>query len=91
WGEDMDTVFDKYVRPNWFGFGWSTHIQYRDWGFDAAKTNCEARIYHSRTDEMIPFQIVCESAKLLPNSRVVPLDGENHASEKTLFAAIGDM
>jgi pimeloyl-ACP methyl ester carboxylesterase len=91
WGEDMDTVFEKYVCPNWFGFGWSTRVQYRDWGFDAAKTNCEVRIYHSRTDEMIPFQIVCESAKLLSNSRVVLLDDENHASEKTLWAAVEDM
>lgn len=91
WGEDMDTVFKKYVRPNWFGFGWSTHVQYRNWGFDATKISCEARIYHSRTDEMIPFQIVCESAKLLPNSRVVLLDDENHASEKTIWAAVEDM
>jgi pimeloyl-ACP methyl ester carboxylesterase len=91
WGEDMDAVFEKYVRPNWFGFGWSTHVQYRDWGFDAAKTGCEVRIYHSRTDEMIPCHIACESAKLLPNSRVVLVDGENHASEKTLWAAVEDM
>jgi pimeloyl-ACP methyl ester carboxylesterase len=91
WGEDMDTVFEKYVRPNWFGFGWSTHVQYSNWGFDATKISCEVRIYHSRTDEMIPFQIVCESAKLLPNSRVVLLDDENHASEKTLWAAVEDM
>jgi pimeloyl-ACP methyl ester carboxylesterase len=91
WGDDMDTVFEKYVRPNWFGFGWSTRVQYRDWGFDAAKTNCETCIYHSKTDEMIPFQIVFESAKLLPDSRVVLLDGEAHASEKTLWAAVGDM
>jgi pimeloyl-ACP methyl ester carboxylesterase len=91
WGEDMDAVFEKYVRPNWFGFGWSTHVQYRNWGFDATKTSCEVRIYHSRTDEMIPFQIVRESAKLLLNSRVVLLDGENHASEKTLWAAVEDM
>jgi pimeloyl-ACP methyl ester carboxylesterase len=91
WGEDMDAVFEKYVRPNWFGFGWSTHVQYRDWGFDASKTRCEARIYHSRADEMIPFQIACESAKLLPDSRVVLLDGEPHASEKTLWAAVGNI
>jgi pimeloyl-ACP methyl ester carboxylesterase len=88
WGEDMDTVFGKYVRPNWFGFGWSTRVQYRDWGFDAMKTSCAVHIYHSRTDEMIPFQIVCESAKLLPNSSVILLDDENHASEKTLWAAV---
>ncbi|MDR2434389.1 MAG: alpha/beta hydrolase [Treponema sp.] len=88
WGEDMDTVFEKYVRPNWPGFGWSTHVQYRDWGFDVAKTSCEVHIYHSRTDEMIPLQIVCESAKLLPNSRVFILDDENHASEKTLRVAV---
>jgi pimeloyl-ACP methyl ester carboxylesterase len=91
WGEDMDTVFEKYVRPNWFGFGWSTHVQYREWGFDAAKISCEVRIYHNRTDEMIPFQIVCESSKLLQNSKVILLDDENHASEKTLWAAVEDM
>jgi pimeloyl-ACP methyl ester carboxylesterase len=90
WGEDMDTVFEKYVRPNWFGFGWSTHVQYRDWGFDATKTTCEVRIYHSRADEMIPVRIVCESAKLLSSSTVILLDGEPHASEKTLWAAIED-
>jgi pimeloyl-ACP methyl ester carboxylesterase len=88
WGEDMDAVFEKYVRPNWFGFGWSTHVQYRNWGFDATKTPCEVCIYHSRADEMIPFQIVCESAKLLPNSTVIPLDDEPHASEKTLWTAV---
>jgi hypothetical protein len=91
WGEDMDAVFEKYVRPNWFGFGWSTHVQYRDWGFDATKTRCEVHIYHSRSDEMVPFQIACESVKLLPDSRVVLLDNENHASEKTLWAAVEDM
>jgi pimeloyl-ACP methyl ester carboxylesterase len=91
WGENMDIVFEKYVRPNWFGFGWSTHVQYRDWGFDATRTSCEARIYHSLADEMIPFQIVCESAKLLANNKVILLDDENHASEKTLWAAIRDM
>jgi pimeloyl-ACP methyl ester carboxylesterase len=91
WGENMDAVFEKYVRPNWFGFGWSTRAQYRNWGFDAAKTRCEVHIYHSRADEMIPFQIACESAKLLPISRVVLLEGENHASEKTLWTAVEDM
>jgi hypothetical protein len=39
---------------------------------------------------MIPFQIACESAKLLPNSTVVLLEGETHASEKTLWAAVAD-
>lgn len=90
WEEEMDAVFEKYVRPNWFGFGWSTRMQYRDWGFDATKTPCDVRIYHSRADEMVPFQIVCESAKLLPGSTVVLLDGEAHASEKTLLAAVED-
>lgn len=88
WGEDMDAVFEKYVRPNWLGFGLSTRAQYRYWGFDATVTSAKVFIYHSKADEMIPYRIACASAELLRNGEVIPFENEPHNSEKTIFTAI---
>jgi pimeloyl-ACP methyl ester carboxylesterase len=46
-GESMDQMFDNYVRPNWQGIGWSTHVQYKGWGFDPGKITCPVQIYYS--------------------------------------------
>ncbi len=86
--ESMDEVFRKYVRPNWVGIGRSTRLQYRDWGFAAEAVSNKICIYHSRADEMVPFEIACKSAELLPNSKFFEYEMEEHGSEKILEQAI---
>jgi pimeloyl-ACP methyl ester carboxylesterase len=93
WGEppcggSMDEVFENDVRPNWRGVGLSTRLQYRDWGFDAEEITTPVNIYHSKKDEMIPFEIAQASAGLLANCRFVPLENAEHSSEKTVRLAL---
>lgn len=87
-GVSMDVIFQKYVRPNWYGLGRSTHLQYKNWGFDAVSIPKKVSIYHSKTDEMIPFNIAVKSAELLSNSEVYEYDGEEHSSERLLRDAL---
>lgn len=87
-GGSMDTIFENNVWPNWKGLGLSTQLQYRYWGFDAEKITNTVYIYHSKTDEMIPFKIAHASASLLPNSHLMTLEGSEHSSEKTIATAL---
>ena len=87
-GISMDEIFQKYVRPNWYSLGHSTHLQYKHWGFAAASIPTKISIYHSRSDEMIPFKIAVKSAELLSNSKVYEYEGEEHSSERLLRDAL---
>lgn len=87
-GESMDDVFQKYVRPNWYGIGHSTSRQYSHWGFPAENLSKKIYIYHSRDDEMIPIKIARKSAGLLANSEFYEYEGEAHSSERLLKEAI---
>lgn len=87
-GESMDTIFQKYVRPNWYGIGQSTNLQYKNWGFEADIILKKVSIYHSRADEMIPFEIALKSSKLLRNSDLFEYESEEHSSERLLKDAI---
>ncbi len=87
-GEKMDDVFQKYVRPNWYGIGRSTSVQYKSWGFKAEEIEKKIFLYHSRADEMIPIKIARKSAGLLSNSELVEYESEDHSSEKLLCDAI---
>jgi pimeloyl-ACP methyl ester carboxylesterase len=92
WGEppcggSMDEIFEYDVRPNWRGIGLSTRLQYRYWGFDAEKLITTVKVYHSKKDEMIPFEIARASARLLPDCHFTALEDEEHSSEKTLWKA----
>jgi pimeloyl-ACP methyl ester carboxylesterase len=93
WGEppcggSMDEIFEHDVRPNWRGIGLSTRLQYRYWGFDAEKITAEVNIYHSKKDEMIPFEIACANARFFPDCRFIELEDEEHSSEKTVRMAL---
>lgn len=88
YGESMDDVFRKYVRPNWAGIGRSTRLQYKDWGFAAEAISGKICIYHSKADEMVPFEIARKSAELLTNSEFFEFETEEHGSEKILEDAI---
>lgn len=90
-GGSMDAIFENCVWPNWHGLGISTRQQYKYWGFDAEKITNMVYIYHSKTDEMVPFKIANASAALLQNSRLKALENEDHSSEKTVSAAIEDI
>lgn len=87
-GQSMDDVFRKYVRPNWHGIGQSTSIQYKDWGFAAEAIVKKVYIYHSRADEMVPFEIARKSAGLLLNREFFEYEKEEHSSEKIVEDAI---
>jgi hypothetical protein len=80
----MDQMFDNYVRPNWQGIGWSTHVQYKGWGFDPGKITCPVQIYYSKGDKMIPFRIAEASASKLEMAMLYPYENEEHYSEKML-------
>lgn len=87
-GERMDAIFQKYVYPNWYGLGWSTGVQYKNWGFPAESITNSIYIYHSKTDEAIPFEIARKSAELLKNSTFFAYEDEEHASEHMLKDAL---
>jgi pimeloyl-ACP methyl ester carboxylesterase len=87
-GGSMDEVFEHDVRPNWLGIGLSTHLQHRYWGFDAEKIMAVVNVYHSKADEMIPFEIARAGARLFPNSRFVALEDEEHSSEASVRTAL---
>lgn len=87
-GESMDAIFDDYVRPNWYGIGWSTHLQYRQWGFDAGQIASPVHIYYSKADKMVPYAIVEASATRFKCCQLHPYENENHYSEKILSDAI---
>ena len=87
-GERMDDVFRQYVWPNWAGFGQSTRVQYRNWGFPAEAIPNRISIYHSRADEMIPIEIARASAGLLANGDFFEYEAEAHASERLLKDAV---
>lgn len=87
-GESMDDIFRKYVYPNWYGIGQSTNLQYKSWGFAADEISKQVHIYHSRADEMIPFEIALKSAELLANSELFRYETEEHSSEKIVRDAV---
>jgi pimeloyl-ACP methyl ester carboxylesterase len=83
-GESMDAIFDNYVRPNWYGIGRSTHVQYRQWGFDSGQITTPVRMYHSKADKMVPYRIAEASAARLTCCRLYPYENEEHYSEQML-------
>jgi pimeloyl-ACP methyl ester carboxylesterase len=83
-GESMDAIFDSYVRPNWYGIGWSTHVQYRQWGFDVGQITNPVHIYYSKADKMVPYAIVETSTTRLKCRQLHPYENEDHYSEKML-------
>jgi hypothetical protein len=83
-GESMNSMFERYVRPNWRGIGWSTHVQYRGWGFDAGKVTSPVRIYYSKGDKMIPSKIVEASALKLESCKLFSYENEERYSERML-------
>jgi pimeloyl-ACP methyl ester carboxylesterase len=83
-GESMDAIFDSYVRPNWYGIGWSTHVQYRQWGFDAGQIATPVHIYHSKADKMVPYTIAEASAARLKCCQLHSYEKEDHYSEKMI-------
>lgn len=87
-GESMDVIFQKYVYPNWYGLGQSTHLQYKKWGFAATSISKKIYIYHSIADEMIPYGIAHKSAELLMNSELFEYEKEEHSSERLLKDAM---
>ncbi|HHV11836.1 MAG TPA: alpha/beta hydrolase [Clostridiales bacterium] len=87
-GESMDSIFQKYVYPNWYGLGQSTNLQYKNWGFAASLLQKKIYIYHSRDDEMIPFEIALKSSRLLKSCELFEYEKEEHSSERLLKNAI---
>ena len=87
-GDSMDVIFEKYVRPNWYGLGQSTNLQYKNWGFSAESITNRISVYHSRADEMIPFEIALKSSELLMNSVLYEYEKEEHSSERLLKDAM---
>ena len=45
---------------------------------EAPKVEAPTLVFHVKHDAMIPFQMGCRLASLIPDARFVPLDGENH-------------
>ena len=89
-GESMDSIFEDYVKPNWYGIGWSTHMQYRDWGFDAGKISSPVHMYHSKSDKMVPYAIAKASAARLQSCQLHSYEKEDHYSEKMIGDVIGN-
>lgn len=44
----------------------------------APQVEAPALVFHVKNDAMIPFQMGCRLASLIPDARFVPLEGENH-------------
>ena len=44
----------------------------------APRVQAPSLVFHVKNDAMIPFQMGCRLASLIPEARFVPLDGNNH-------------
>lgn len=62
--------------------------RYRNWGFTAENLSNKIYIYHSKSDEIVPFEIAYKSATLLKNSTFFEYKDEEHSSQLLLEDAI---
>ena len=58
-------------------------LEARPWGFDLAQIRCPVVLAHGTADTEVPYMAMEETAKYLPHAKIIPMEGEEHASPAT--------
>ena len=60
--------------------GQEAKLQGLPWGFELSEVRCPVVLLHGTADSEVPYGAMKETVKYLPDARIIPLAGEEHAS-----------
>ena len=60
--------------------GQEAKLQEAPWGFDLSEVRRPVMLFHGTADSEVPYGAMEETAKELPQARIIKLEGEEHAS-----------
>lgn len=60
--------------------GQEARLQEAPWGFDLAQVQCPVILAHGTADTEVPYAGMAETAKRLPQAKVISLEGKGHVS-----------
>ena len=67
-----------------FGVAQDLHLRFMDWGFSLADIRQKVFMYHTRTDDSVPYRTAVRTAELLPDCSLELADTGPHFSPETL-------
>lgn len=71
--------------------GQEARLQEAPWGFDLAQVQCPVILAHGTADTEVPYAAMAETAKHLPQAKVISLEGEGHVSPAVTASLMAEL
>lgn len=80
--------FKDAMSGELLNIGQEVKLQVLPWGFELSEINCPTVLIHGTEDTEVPYVAVKKTTTLIPNARLITLEGIGHFEPQTLEALV---